>query len=365
MAADPGLPDRDLAGEAVQLSPAEYRLLLENSADVVFQAVGGVLRWISPTVTALCGWRPEEVIGRSTLDFFDSGDHEAVAALRRQVHAGRPGGGVFRLRRKDGTLLWVEVVLRPYTSDDGAAGTVGAFHDVAERVAAEEALAASEERFRLLAENVTDVLWVLDLQTGHYTYISPSVEGLTGFTQAEALAVPIEGRLSPRSAELSQALLGQGMAAFAAGDTDIVVTTQLEMSHKEGGFVPIEISARFLPSPDGPPRQVIGVSRGIAERLVAERALQESEARFRAVADSASDAIVTADVNGVISGWNPAAGRLFGYTEAEAVGESVNIVMPESFGGMRPGAMQHFRDCLLYTSPSPRDRTRSRMPSSA
>jgi PAS domain S-box-containing protein len=344
MSPDSGSPDGRPVAEAPQLSLAEYRLLVENSADVVFQAVGGVLRWISPAVTALCGWRPEEVIGRSTLEFFDPDDHEAVAVLRRRAYAGEPGRGVFRLRRKDGTLLWVEVVLRPYTSDDGAAGTVGAFHDVAERVAAEQALAASEERFRLLAENVTDVLWQLDLRSGLYTYISPSVEGLTGHTQAEALALPIEQLLSPESAQLTRTLLAEAMSAFVNGDAGTVATAELEMSHKDGGFVPIEISARFLPSPDGVPRQVIGVSRGIAERRAARRALQESEARFRAVTASAADAIVTADVYGTITGWNPAAERLFGYTEEEAVGESVTIVMPESFWGMHPGAMQRFRE---------------------
>ncbi len=274
MTNDPGPATHAPQGDMPELSQAEYRLLLENSVDVVFLTVGGVLRWISPAFTALAGWRPEDLLGRSKIDFWHPDDCEAVAALRDRVELGETGTGVLRLRTRDGAYVWVELSLRPYRSKDGRPGVVGTLRDVGERVAAEQALAASEERYRLLADNVTDVLWVVDLDTGFYAYISPSVELLSGYTQAEVLGVPMEERLAPESAQLAKAMLGQALGAYLKGDADAVVVAEVGLLHKHGGVVPAEITARFLPSSDGRPHQVIGVSRDITERRAAEQALR-------------------------------------------------------------------------------------------
>jgi PAS domain S-box-containing protein len=63
----------------------------------------------------------------------------------------------------------------------------------------------------------------------------------------------------------------------------------------------------------------------------ARRALETSEKRFRALAESAGDAIVTADSAGRITFWNPAAARIFGYAHEEAVGRPLTLILPERF----------------------------------
>src|SRR5664280_3472853 len=96
----------------------------------------------------------------------------------------------------------------------------------------------------------------------------------------------------------------------------------------------------------------------------------------RALLGTSSDAIIAADKDGIVRFWNPGAERIFGYTSEDAIGQSLDIIIPERLrkrhwdgyqqvmqgGESRYG---HGDICLLYTSPSPRDRTRSRMPSSA
>ena len=325
--------ERDQEAAAPPLSADEYRLMLENSADVVFKQVGGALRWISPSLTALTGWRPEEVLGTSTIAFWHPDDQPAAGRLREQVHAGSPGRGVFRLRRRDGGYLWVDLSLRPYVSDDGEQGTVGAFHEVGERVAAEQALAASEARYRLLADNATDLLWVLDVETFRYDYVSPSVVRISGYTAEETLSHPVDRRLTPGSWVKAEALVAAAVEGYLAGDTEAVMSAELDLRHKDGHCVPIELTARFLPSDDGRPHKILGVSRDITERKAAEQALRESEARYRAVSETAVDGIVTADADGRIVGWNASAERLFGYSQAEVRGRPLTLALPGSFEG--------------------------------
>ena len=336
--------EQDQPAAGPSLSADEYRLLLENSADVVFKQVGGVLRWISPSLAALTGWRPEEVLGTSTIAFWHPEDQPAANRLREQVHAGEPGRGVFRLRCRGGDYAWVELSLRPFTSDDGETGTVGAFHEVNERVAAEQALAASEARYRLLADNATDLLWVLDLETFRYDYVSPSISRISGYTPEESLAIPVDRRLTPESRDKANAIIAAAVGRYVGGDTEAVMFTELELLHKDGHAVPIELTARFLPSEDERPRKVLGVSRDITERRAAERALRESEARYRAVSETAVDGIVTADARGRIVGWNAAAERLFGYAEADVRGRPATLVLPSSFEGVDAEKAESFRE---------------------
>jgi PAS domain S-box-containing protein len=76
-------------------------------------------------------------------------------------------------------------------------------------------------------------------------------------------------------------------------------------------------------------RSNAGLSREIAERTQAETALRESEQRFRAIAESAHDAIITTDADGVIVSWNPAAEAIFGYSSEEARRTPILQLMPE------------------------------------
>ncbi len=73
------------------------------------------------------------------------------------------------------------------------------------------------------------------------------------------------------------------------------------------------------------------VARDVTGRKQAEEALQESEARYRAVAESANDAIISSDSRGHIVSWNRAAEAIFGYAAAEAMGQSVGLIMPADF----------------------------------
>jgi PAS domain S-box-containing protein len=144
---------------------------------------------------------------------------------------------------------------------------------VIERQQAEQALRESERRYRLLAENVTDVIWTADLNL-RFTYLSPSLTRLYGYAIEEGLDLTLEQMLTPASLEAARQALEEEFALERSGrgDPSRSRTLELEQIRKDGSTVWTETTAAFLRDGDGRAVGVVGVSRDITQRREAERA---------------------------------------------------------------------------------------------
>jgi PAS domain S-box-containing protein len=157
-----------------------------------------------------------------------------------------------------------------------------------ERKRIEVALRESEQRYRLLAENASDVIWIVDLQF-HPTYVSPSIERLRGYTPEEVLAQPFEETLTPASLGIARKVFAEGLAreAHSLRDSDSGREVELEYTCKDGSTVWAESRVVFLRDPSGRPQAIMGVTRDISERKAAEEqllaALREKEALLREI----------------------------------------------------------------------------------
>lgn len=127
-----------------------------------------------------------------------------------------------------------------------------------------EKLQEAQNNYSLISENLVDAVWVLDLESLRYLYISPSVQELRGYTAQEIAQRSIKEFLAPESMDLAITSLQEGMAAFKRGDKQ-KRRMELLMRHKEGHFVWVEITARLFKDADGAVR-VLGVSRDIDHR---------------------------------------------------------------------------------------------------
>jgi len=182
-------------------------------------------------------------------------------------------------------------------------------------------LEASEHRYRLLAENVTDIIWTLSLETMQFNYLSPSVERITGFTPEETVGLTMGDILAPQSLEKATEALRQDLERDANGNAVANRSRIMEFQQlcKGGTYAWVETTMTFIRDGHGRAVGIQGVSRDIGARKRAEEALSDEKERLRVTLQSIGDGVISTDRNGRIALMNPVAEKLTGYAETEAL----------------------------------------------
>jgi PAS domain S-box-containing protein len=160
-------------------------------------------------------------------------------------------------------------------------GLTSFFGIAVERKSSEARLRDSEARYRLIADNAADVIWVLDPVSGKFTYVSPSVQRLRGYTVEEVMAASAKDALTPQSAELVARKISDTLPAFVAREGGIMsFVDEVDQPRKDGTVVHTEVTTTYMRGDHGKV-EIVGVSRDITERKLAQEKLRQSEERFR------------------------------------------------------------------------------------
>jgi PAS domain S-box-containing protein len=148
----------------------------------------------------------------------------------------------------------------------------------------QEKLRESEEQYRLLAENSSDVIWTMDMEQ-RFTYFSPSILKLRGYTPDEAVNISLEKALTPESYHKSVQLFMEEFARESDPDAapDRSRTLEVEQIRKDASRVWTEVTMSFLRDEGGSPYGVIGITRDITERKRTDRELQSTLAKLQSV----------------------------------------------------------------------------------
>jgi len=128
-----------------------------------------------------------------------------------------------------------------------------------------ELLRVSEERHRLLADNASDVIWMMNLE-GRFTYISPSVEKLRGYSSSEVMQQSMEQALTPSSLPVAMEAFTKSLTAMAEGKPFIEFRGELEQPCKDGSTVWTEVTTSGMRNAAGEFIGILGVTRDISER---------------------------------------------------------------------------------------------------
>jgi diguanylate cyclase (GGDEF)-like protein/PAS domain S-box-containing protein len=233
----------------------------------------------------------EELLGTDSRVFAHPDDLEATAQAIRGTGASKElvRGFINRQLTPMGSRV-VEWNGYPIFDEDGQyAGIQITGRDVTERKQMEEALRQSEQRYRLLTENTSDLIWTVDLGL-RYTYMSPAITRMRGYTPEEVVGVPVAETMTPASLEAARKSLAEQLALerMEGADPNRSTKLELEMYCKDGSTIWTEMSMVFLRDSDDKPVGILGVTRDITERkrMEEEQERLHAELEERAITDS-------------------------------------------------------------------------------
>lgn len=187
-----------------------------------------------------------------------------------------------------------------------------------------------DKNLEWLVKSASDPMLILD-HDGSILLANTSAAALFDYPEPDLIGMPVEAlipeRLRQRHAQLRAGYFGSPTARPMGSGLELFAR------NRKGHEIPVEISLSPL-QVEADISMVMITIHDISRRREAERALQASEARMRAIFETAVDAIVTIDERGMLERFNPAAERLFGYREEEVVGKNVSMLMPSPYRDM-------------------------------
>jgi two-component system, sensor histidine kinase and response regulator len=265
------ISERKRAEEVLRAGKEYFRALIEHAFDIVMilQADGTVM-YASPSLERVLGYAPRDFVGQSRFEIIHPDDLPTVIASFQEGVANRTIGLPleFRLRHCDGSWRVFEATDTNLLDDPAVGGVVINARDVTERKRAETERRQSEERYRALVENSSDLICQLD-ENGRYAYLSPNYPEVTGYAPEELLGHNPLRLIHPDDMPR--------LAGLASSSKQAV----FRFKHRSGAWRWIEARGKSYASPEGHLLAVI-VSRDVTARMRAEEELQEAKAAAEA-----------------------------------------------------------------------------------
>ena len=258
-----------------------YRTLVEEVNDLATVVdTDGTITYVSPAVTRILGYDPDELVGREGYEFVHPEDRERNADALEGVLAdpSEPETVEVRFRHADGSWRWIEATMRNRLDDDVVDGILLSSRDITERKEYELEARELAEEYEALLGNVEDAIFLVDVEADgdgvrfEFERLSPSYERQTGITTEE-----VQGE-TPRD------VFGAEQGAELAANYHRCVKAGEPISYEEE--LPVGDGARFWQTKiapvvnDGDITRLVGVTRNVTERVERERQLRRQNARL-------------------------------------------------------------------------------------
>lgn len=257
-------------------SEERFRLLLDSSPEAIFGVdANGICTFVNPACLRMLGYEMDEMLGKSVHALIHHTYPDGRPYPKEHCHVrhstlqGRPTHVDSEVHwRKDGSSFPVEYWSHPMYRNGELVGAVVTFIDISERKRAEEALRASEARYRAMAEQSADWIWAVDLQ-GRHTYSNQRGAAMLGYAVDEFLAMEAGELVHPDDLTLYRENFQKAVATAHAWQNVV-----LRRRHRDGSYRIIESNASPLFDEAGRLIGFQGVDRDITERKQAEERIQ-------------------------------------------------------------------------------------------
>ncbi len=310
--------------EELKASESKFRTMYDN-APLSYQSLDsdGCFLDVNPTWLNTLGYKREEIIGQNFADFLHP-DYQPH--FEKNFPAFKERGYVhdvqFKIRHNDNRYLDINLEgCIGYNRDGSFARTYCVFQDITSRKQAEAALRESEAKFRFLSENMSDIIWTVDMKF-RTTYVSPSVESILGFTQEERLAQSPEEMITPESLKTMRKLFAKELIRERLKRANPIksIVFLTEYYKKDGSTLWVENHARWIRNDKGKATGIHGISRDITDRRQGEEKLRKSEEKFRSIFENRGTATGIYGDDRIITDCNSVFTEMCGYSKTEIIG---------------------------------------------
>jgi PAS domain S-box-containing protein len=322
------ITERKKVQEALRQSEEHYSTLARSLTDAVFKLKGKVITWCNDRVEDVYGYEKDELIGKNATFLFPEGiSHskfiEEVAGAIEEHGYFR---GAHRVKRKNGSLVDIEYTISQIQGTEPIE-LISVARDITERKRIEEEVAKSEARYRSLFETASNGVAIIDLK-GEFVLVNEALCSMVGYSQKELIGRNFADFLHPDDGPRVLELFVEGLTG-----QDKHPTLEFRTTHRDGRILWLYSSPTALVQEN----ETIGFSaiiHDITERVRMEKALQQSEEKFRNVLDNSHDMIYSMNLQtGGYEYVSPASKQVLGYSpeEFQALGsdELIFLVHPD------------------------------------
>lgn len=281
------------------------------------------LTYVNRHAAAYLGVRPADLIGKQLWDTFPQlNGTEAETLFRATMETRQPCHFEMPAFFAD---RWHHLQLSP--SPDGM---VVCFQDITKRKTMEQALEASERRYRELLTYAPSAIYEIDFRRKRFVTVNDAMCRLTGYTRDELLAMDPYDLLDDDGRKAIQDRIDRWLAGQPPDEN-----VEYLVKAKDGHLIYALLDVTFTVDEQGQPLGATAVGHDISQRRQSDEALRESETRYRQVVENTTAVILRLDTHGVITFANQHALAFFGYTEDELIGRHAvgSIVPPQETSG--------------------------------
>ncbi|MFA6401977.1 MAG: PAS domain S-box protein [Salinivirgaceae bacterium] len=253
---------------------------VETSGEaIIITDINGTITYINPEFTAVYGYTPDEVIGKTTPRILKSGvmNDDNYKDFWNTILSNQVLKGELINKTKDGRLLTIEGSANSIRNQNNEIiGFIAIQHDITQRKHEEQELRESEEKYRLITENTADTISIYDLNL-RCTFVSPSVLKLRGYTTKEAIKHTLDKVLTAPSLQKAKQSFTKQIALEETGKEDPSRTVSIELEEycKDGSIIWVELVASFIRDFEQKPIGILTITRDITNRKKMESSIQQ------------------------------------------------------------------------------------------
>lgn len=313
-------------------NPDIYRMFIENINDVVFLLDhSGIIIYTNHVLEKISGYKSEEVLGKHFSFFICEDDLPGLLESYKNTMANELEPYEFCCKAKNGGKRYCRTSSKPLIIDNNNAGLIGLLTDITEKKIMEKSLHKSNQRYRLITDNMTEIILLMDLDF-NIEYITPSVEKVRGFTVSEIINMPLKKHFTEESWRKVSKEIALIFDQLNSGDFTYSNYIDVEYINKDGSIVWREVAVKLLLDKDGKATGFLCSSRDVSEIKKSYSSLKKSQELYSLITDHIDEVIWIMDKDLKISYVSPSVEKIRGFTPDELIKMNISgHFSPESY----------------------------------